>query len=54
MRRRHGWAFEVAMHTQGAGRVQTRALMSTQRRQLEKLGELLPRLSPRKHHPMRK
>lgn len=54
MRRRHGWAFEVAMHTQGACWVQTRALMSTQRRQLEKLGELLPRLSPRKHHPMRK
>lgn len=53
MRRRHGWAFEMAMHTQGECRVQTRALMSTQKHQLDKLRELLPRLPSRKHHPMR-
>jgi uncharacterized protein (TIGR02270 family) len=46
-RRRHGWAFEVAVRTQGAHRIQTRAFMATQRSQIAKLGERLPMLQSR-------
>lgn len=48
MRRRHGWAFEVAMHTQGAFQICTRAFMTTQQSQLAKLGAALPSLASRK------
>ena len=47
MRRRHGWAFEVAVRTQGAHKIQTRAFMTTQRAQIAKLGQQLPLIKPR-------
>jgi len=47
MRRRHGWAFEVAMHTQGAHQIQTRAFMSTQQSQIGTLGKALSQLDHR-------
>jgi uncharacterized protein (TIGR02270 family) len=44
MRRRHGWAFEVAARTQGAYQIQTRALMTTQQAQLGRLSKDMPHI----------
>jgi uncharacterized protein (TIGR02270 family) len=39
MRRRHGWAFEIAVQTEGAHQIRTRGFMATQHAQLARLGE---------------